>query len=140
MKLTSTFKNLCTPAMLYFVISVIAILIALVNRMKIFGIVIKAFFVIIYTFFLDFLCKKGYKNLSWFLVLLPYIIMLSVFLMAVMKVKEGLDTINPGASTLPLATDAVVDALKETPSAGSDMPKKNDKKIIMPETATTTTM
>lgn len=140
MKLTSTFKDLCTPAMLYFVISVIAILIALVNRMKISGIVIKAFFVIIYTFFLDFLCKKGYKNVSWFLVLLPYIIMLGVFLMAVMKVKEGLDTMNPGASTLPAATEVVVDALKETPSAGPDMPKKDDKKMTMSETETTTNM
>jgi F0F1-type ATP synthase assembly protein I len=35
----------------------------------------KLFFAFIWTFILGWLCKKGFKTLSWFLVLLPYIIM-----------------------------------------------------------------
>ena len=90
MKLTKTFKELCTPAMLYFVISVFSIIVALFNGMKLMAVGVNAIFVIIYTFFLNFLCQKGFKSVSWFLVLLPYILMLAVFLMAFFKIKEGM--------------------------------------------------
>ena len=70
------FSKLCTPAKIYFAIAVIASLFALLNGVTIVAVFVKLIFAFIWTFILSYLCNKGYKNLSWFLVLLPYIIIL----------------------------------------------------------------
>ena len=70
------FSKLCTPATVYFAIAVIACIIALFNNVSIFGVFVKLVFAFIWTFVLGWLCDKGYKTLSWILVLLPYIIIL----------------------------------------------------------------
>jgi len=117
MKLTKTFKELCTPAALYFVISVIAIIIALFNGMKLMAVGIKAIFVIIYTFFLNFLCKKGFKSVSWFLVLLPYILMLAIFLMAFFKIKEGAENMGaPPEVASAVAAEKISDICTSNPN------------------------
>ena len=76
MKLPKAFKDLCTPAMVYFVISVLTILIALFNRVKLVAIGAKLLFALVWTLFLNYLCKQGYKSFSWLLVLLPYVMMI----------------------------------------------------------------
>jgi hypothetical protein len=132
MKLTKTFKELCTPAALYFVISVIAIIVALFNGMKLMAVGIKAIFVIIYTFFLNFLCKKGFKSVSWFLVLLPYILMLAVFLMAFLKIKEGMEEKGaPPAVASAVAAETISDICTSNP---------NDPTCKKNTTTTTSTM
>jgi hypothetical protein len=73
------FSKLCTPAKVYFAIAVIASVIALLNRVSVFGVFLKLVFAFIWTFVLGWLCDKGYKSLSWFLVLLPYIIIFFAF-------------------------------------------------------------
>ena len=35
----------------------------------------KILYIIIWTFILDYLCRKGYSKVSWLLVLFPFIIM-----------------------------------------------------------------
>ena len=70
------FSKLCTPAKIYFAIAVIASLFALLSGVAILAIFVKLIFAFIWTYILSWLCQKGYKNLSWFLVLLPYIIIL----------------------------------------------------------------
>ena len=73
-------KRLCTPAKIYMAIAVIAAIVFLLNGIAMVTIVMKLLFATIWTFILDWLCKKGYTSLSWFLVLLPYIIIaLAVF-------------------------------------------------------------
>ena len=72
------FSKLCTPAKIYFVIAVISCIFALFNGMGVFAVIVKLFFAFIWTFILSWLCEKGYKNLSWFLVLLPYVMILLV--------------------------------------------------------------
>jgi H+/Cl- antiporter ClcA len=37
------------------------------------SILVKVFFVAIWTWFLNFLCSQGYTVVSWFLVILPFI-------------------------------------------------------------------
>lgn len=74
------FSKLCTPAKLYFAIAVIATIIALFNGFTIMSAVVKLVFAFIWTFILSWLCDKGYTTLSWFLVLLPYIIILFAML------------------------------------------------------------
>jgi hypothetical protein len=70
------FSKLCTPAKIYFAIAVIASLFALLSGVTIVAVFIKLIFAFIWTYLLSYLCNKGYKTLSWFLVLLPYIIIL----------------------------------------------------------------
>lgn len=83
--------NLCPPAYLYLVISAIGIiLIALQNtnnsnlyclgdyscEVKSTGVVfaIKIMVVLLWTWILNLICKAGVPMLSWFLVLLPFLI------------------------------------------------------------------
>jgi hypothetical protein len=69
------FRYLCTPAKIYFAIAVIAAVFALLNGAALMAVFMNLVFAFAWTFFLGWLCKKGMKTLSWFLVLLPYIIM-----------------------------------------------------------------
>lgn len=68
------FRELCTPAKLYFAIAVIATVFALFNGATIMMAFWKLLFAFIWTYVLGWLCKKGFRTFSWFLVLLPYII------------------------------------------------------------------
>lgn len=70
------FEKLCTPAKLYFAIALISCIIALFNRVGIMIVAMKLIFAFIWTYILSFLCKAGYKTISWVLVLFPYIVIL----------------------------------------------------------------
>jgi len=86
------FKDLCTPARIYFVVTVLFCVISLFNGMPFLGVAMKLFFAVIWTYILGWLCKKDLTALSWFLILLPLIIFLLGFfgLMRVFKsVKEN---------------------------------------------------
>ena len=82
-----SFNNLCTPAKIYFAIAVIMSIIELFNGIGILSISIKLVFAFIWTFILAWLCKKGYKSISWFLVLLPYII-IALAMLGIYRVTE----------------------------------------------------
>jgi hypothetical protein len=62
----------CTPAIIYLVISAITILSA-VGTVSVFMILLKIIFVLLWAWFLNFLCDSGYSSVSWFLVFLPII-------------------------------------------------------------------
>ena len=85
-------KDLCTPAMLYFVISIIALVIVLMqnlgnansynvgsfscrvpNTMVIF--IVKFIYILFWTYILNLICKDGHTSLSWLLILLPWILL-----------------------------------------------------------------
>lgn len=85
-------RNWCTPAYFYFIISMIAIVImsfqnygntniyclgdytcGVTSTFLVF--VIKVLYVLFWTWVLNLLCKNGYESVSWFLFLLPYVIM-----------------------------------------------------------------
>ena len=91
-KYVKDFRTLCSPAFVYLLISVlIFIVIALQN----FGntskyclgtfqcivpntfiiFVLHSLYILFWTFILNCLCKAGYSEISWFLVLLPLILM-----------------------------------------------------------------
>jgi len=72
--MNEAFNKLCTPAKIYFAIAVIASIFELFSGVGIFSVVVKLIFAFIWTFILGWLCKKGFIAISWFLVLLPYII------------------------------------------------------------------
>jgi hypothetical protein len=74
------FEKLCTPAKLYFAIAIISIIIGLFSGFHFIAILGKLIFAFIYTFILSWLCKKGFKSLSWFLVLIPYVLLFLVII------------------------------------------------------------
>jgi hypothetical protein len=92
-KVNRMFNSLCSPSRLYLVLSTVSILALLVqnyaepqkyrvgrysvnlqhNNLLFFA--FKIMYVLVWTFLLNKLCMHGYGNISWFLVLLPFILM-----------------------------------------------------------------
>jgi hypothetical protein len=85
-------KELCTPAMIYFVISIIALVLVLFqnlgnnnsynigsfscrvpNTAAVF--IVKLIYVLFWTYILNLICKDGHTGLSWLLVLLPWLLL-----------------------------------------------------------------
>jgi hypothetical protein len=104
--LRKQYNILCTPAQLYVFLSLIAIVTMLIqnmsepnkycvgryscylnfNNLLLFG--AKLLYVLLWTIILDSLCKNGYTELSWAIVLLPFImmfVMVGVFLFSQMN-------------------------------------------------------
>lgn len=67
-----SFTSLCDPAKVYLILSAFT-LIGLIFGMQYGPALAKLIFAVIFTFFLNWLCSKGYPGVSWFLVLLPFI-------------------------------------------------------------------
>ena len=76
-----TIKSLCTPALIYFVLAVISF-VSIIGKLSMTSLLVKGFFILLWTWFLNFLCKKGHSGISWFLVLFPFIFMLLIFFSA----------------------------------------------------------
>ncbi len=90
-------NNLCRPAFIYFIISLVAITIILgqnlfENKPGVYCVgmqrcsvpsvlsifLAKIVYVLLWTWLLNYLCSKGYVSVSWFLLLLPLISMFIV--------------------------------------------------------------
>ena len=85
-------KQLCDPAHFYFFISMISLIVISIQNLgdsKTYCVgqyncpvenvgllfLYKSVYVFFWTFILNKLCSSGYKSLSWFLVLFPYVLM-----------------------------------------------------------------
>jgi len=81
--------KLCAPAILYLVLSIIALIFNF--QCSISSVLLHVVFIGIWTFILNWICKKGYKEVSWLLVLLPYLFAGLVILIAVefISLKKG---------------------------------------------------
>lgn len=92
MALPKKLKDLCPPALLYFVISMIGVVILVFqnignrnhyslgnfscrvpNTMLCF--IFKIIYILFWTWILNLICKDGYTGISWLLVLFPFILM-----------------------------------------------------------------
>ena len=94
------FDDLCSPAKLYFVLSVIACVAALINGLKFGQVMINLIIAFAWTAVLSWICGKGFTGVSWFLVLVPYIIMLLVFFKLMKDIsKSQLMVVVPPSST-----------------------------------------
>ena len=83
----SNSSSICAPAMLYLVLSIIAIVVMVFQKCELVSLIFNVLFVALWTWFLNFLCSKGYTVISWVLVLLPFIffILMMVFAYEVFK-------------------------------------------------------
>ena len=85
-------NRLCTPAYVYFVLAVVGTVIVGLQNLgsnkklcvgkyscsvpsTIMIFIAKVLWIFLYTYFLYYLCSAGYTSVSWFLVLLPFIVM-----------------------------------------------------------------
>ena len=81
--------KLCSPAMLYLAIATISIIAGFMQRVAVPSLIIKMIFVGAWTWFLNYLCSKGHSGISWFLVLLPFILMIVIIAVAMECIKHS---------------------------------------------------
>jgi hypothetical protein len=80
--------RICTPATIYLVLGIISVLVSMFSDFSVMSVLSKSVFILIWTWFLNFLCSKGYEGVSWFLVLLPFIFIIVVFLIGLEIFKK----------------------------------------------------
>jgi len=86
-------SDLCTPASIYFIISMIALIIVFFQNLgnnysynigtfscrvpnTTLVLVVKLIYILFWTWVLNLICKDGHEEISWLLVLLPWIFIL----------------------------------------------------------------
>jgi hypothetical protein len=81
----------CTPAQLYLFLGVAGLICAFCNNHSMKTLLTNALFLVIWAWVLNWLCSKGFKAVSWILVLFPFILVLFMFFFMknVVVVKEG---------------------------------------------------
>jgi len=103
MTLKDTYKSLCAPSKFYFILSCVSILALFLHNLgephtykvgvyhlplrhhNFVFFIAKALYILAWTWALNKLCNSGYKGVSWFLVLLPFIgffILIGILLLA----------------------------------------------------------
>lgn len=88
----TTLKRLCSPAALYFFISMIALILVLIQNLgnsnsynignfscrvpnTIVVFIVKFIYILFWTYILNLICKDGHTGISWLLVILPWILL-----------------------------------------------------------------
>ena len=69
-----SFMKFCDPAKWYFCIALLLAAFALFNGMPVINIGIRLLFAFLWAFLLDRLCMSGYSQLSWAILLLPFLL------------------------------------------------------------------
>ena len=109
------FDKLCTPAQIYLIVSVVMLVLSYFGLSAISqqlhahkssspmlqslnftyqkdsrtSYVVQGVFIILWTWVLSYLCRKGYTSLSWFLVLLPWVLMFLAFFVFILEMVKG---------------------------------------------------
>ena len=98
-------SQLCTPSYVYFIISVLAIVISAIQNMGnskkytlgmfscrvpscIAVFIVKILYIFFWTWVLNLMCKDGHAEIAWFLVLLPFVIFFLILIMATSQMKK----------------------------------------------------
>jgi hypothetical protein len=109
------FDKLCAPAQIYLIISIVMLILSYFGLSAISqqlhlhkssspifqslnftyekdartSYVVQGVFIILWTWLLSYLCNKGYTSLSWFLILLPWILMFLAFFINILEIVKG---------------------------------------------------
>lgn len=92
MAFPKSLKELCTPALIYFVISIISLVLVLLQNLgnrnsyyigsfsckvpsTMLVFIVKLIYILFWTWILNLICKDGHSEISWLLVLLPWILL-----------------------------------------------------------------
>ena len=98
-------QSLCTPALIFFVMSVLSLFIMIFDNLEntnsycignvscnvantsmVF--IVEILFLLFWTWFLNFICSRGYSNVAWFILLFPYILLFFVLLMTASNIRN----------------------------------------------------
>jgi hypothetical protein len=99
-------SQLCTPSYVYFIISVLAMVVSGIQNMGnnkkytlgmyscrvpscILVFVVKILYIIFWTWVLNLICKDGHTGIAWLLVLLPFIMLFVIMGMVMMYQKKN---------------------------------------------------
>jgi len=95
----SMFTRICNPAKLYLVVSAILLVFAVLKKISAGTFIVKGAFILLWTFLLNWLCSKGFGNVAWVIVLLPFVFLfLTLFtVMDCMGFKDGFVEANKPA-------------------------------------------
>jgi fatty acid desaturase len=105
----SKLKDLCSPALFYFVISMVMLIICGFQNMgnryiysmgsmsarvssTLFVFIVKFIYILFWTWILNLICGSGHPGIAWFLVLIPFILMFAIVVIFMMNPSylEGL--------------------------------------------------
>ena len=103
--LSNTIFKLCTPALVYLVISVLVLVYLVFSGMSALTLIMKSALIVLWTFLLNWLCSRGLGVLSWIIVLLPVIM---VVLLASWSVDVGSVAASPSMTATSLGNAAKV--------------------------------
>jgi hypothetical protein len=123
-------KELCTPAFLYFALSMLSVLVSVVQNLgnsrrynlgmlsarvpsTFLVFVVKVIYILFWTWVLNLMCKDGHKEIAWFLVLIPFILLF--LLMGSMM----------GGSSYEGFEDACGDGMMMNPAFDSSLPESD---------------
>ena len=110
------FDKLCTPAQIYLIVSFILMVLSYFGLNAISqqitlnqsnnsflqslnftyqkdtrtSYVVQAVFIVLWTWVLSYLCNKGFSNLSWFLILFPWILMFLAFFVYIIEMVKSI--------------------------------------------------
>lgn len=101
----SKIQSLCTPAFIFFILSVVSIFIMLFDNIEnthhyCFGnvscnvantstiFIVEILFLVLWTWFLNAICSRGYVNVAWFILLFPYILLFAVLLFGAAEIRN----------------------------------------------------
>jgi len=88
----SKLKDLCTPAFLYFILSMIGLIAVIFQNLgnkNVYNLgsfsakvpnttlvfIVKFIYILFWTWILNLICKDGHSGVAWFLVLIPFILL-----------------------------------------------------------------
>lgn len=110
MRLMSKLNSLCTPAYVYFVVSIVAIVLSAIqnignkNRYSLgmfscyvpscIGVfVLKCIYIVFWTWILNLMCRDGHSGIAWLLVLFPFVLLffvMTILMMYERRQREGM--------------------------------------------------
>ena len=68
-------SDLCTPAFIYFAISFIYLIITSFKNFNIITSIVTLFFILLWSWLLNVLCRNGYSIISWLIIVLPFLLL-----------------------------------------------------------------
>lgn len=75
----ASFSEFCRPALIYIALGIISCLTAILYKLPFIAVAINLAFVFFWAWVLNILCEKGYVRFAWFVVALPFLLMLAGF-------------------------------------------------------------
>jgi len=100
-------KSLCTPAFIYFLIGTFSLIISFISILFRKDFTFNTFFVfsinvvtiLFWTWLLNLICKNGHTDVSWFLLILPYVFLFALLIWMVLTLKRTKKDISSMMST-----------------------------------------